>query len=248
MTPEELVARACPKIGALGSAFYFVPETVAAGAALGLDVFQFYFLGRGGVLGDVEPRVVASAFGYFEPSLVETMWNAARAKAAPREAGRAHLAACQSFGRAHLGDLPGLGAFCESAEAVVAAADPAGLALYSGISAEALPDDLPARAMQLVAVLREYRGSAHLVAVIASGLEPRIAHYLRRPADLGLFGWPAEPPPEVTDSDRRALADADALTDKLVLSGYGVLDGPGREALVAGVDQIESALSGPGSV
>jgi len=61
MTPDELVAAACPKIRDLGFAYYFVPETLAKGDALGLDLFHFYVLGRGGVLGDVESGVVASA-------------------------------------------------------------------------------------------------------------------------------------------------------------------------------------------
>ena len=84
MTPEELVTTACPMINDLGHTFYFVPETAAQGEKLGLDVFEFYFMGRGGVLGDVESRVVTSAFGYFKPRLVDSMWNAGRAKVAPR--------------------------------------------------------------------------------------------------------------------------------------------------------------------
>ena len=78
MTVDELIAQASPIIGAMGSAFYFVPETVAVGKANGLDGFRFYFLGRGGVLGDVEPAVVASAFGYFAPAVVARMWSSAR--------------------------------------------------------------------------------------------------------------------------------------------------------------------------
>ena len=50
MTPEEIVAAASPKIGRIGSSYYFVPETAAQGEKLGLDVFEFYFLGRGGWL------------------------------------------------------------------------------------------------------------------------------------------------------------------------------------------------------
>ena len=78
MNPEELVAVACPKISDMGWAFYFVPDTVARGEELGLDVVSFYVLGRGGVLGDVESTVIASAFGYFNPTLVAAMWDAAR--------------------------------------------------------------------------------------------------------------------------------------------------------------------------
>lgn len=243
MTPDELIAVACPKIGSMGSAFYFAPETLEKGKQLGLDGFRFYFLGRGGVLGDVEPRVVASAFGYFEPSLLARMWSSAKEVVSPRDAGRAYLECCRDFGRARLASLPGLNELCQAAEKVNDAADPAGLALYAGISAEPLADDLPARAMQLVAVLRELRGSAHLLAVVATGLEPRTAHYLRRPGDLGLFGWSADDTPTPTEEDRRKLSEADTMTDRLVRPPYSVLDEAEREALVRGLERMETALS-----
>src|SRR5271165_1835259 len=139
MTTQELVAAAGPKIGRLGSSFHFVAETTAQGEKLGLDVFEFYFVGRGGVLGDVEARVVTSAFGFFKPQLVEAMWNTARTKISPRDAGRAYLECAREWGRAHLSHLGGeLDAFCKAAEAVNAAADPVGLSLYAGASAEPL--------------------------------------------------------------------------------------------------------------
>ena len=83
MTPEELIAAASPKIRDVGSAFYFAPETLAKGKELGLDGLRFYMIGRGGVLGDVEPAVVGSAFGYFAPALIEKTWTSAREKVAP---------------------------------------------------------------------------------------------------------------------------------------------------------------------
>jgi len=243
MTPQELVAAACPKIATLGRTFYFVPETAAQGEKLGLDVFEFYFLGRGGVLGDVDARVVTSAFGYFKPQLVESMWNAGRAKVSPRDAARAYLECCRDWGRDHFCDLDGLGEFCEAAEAVNAAADPAGLTLYAGISAEPLGDDLPGRAMQLTTVLRELRGSAHLVAVLACGVTPVVAHYIRRPDFFGIFGWSDKDVPVVTVEDYAALDAADELTDRLVLPASSVLDDSGADALLQGLVAMEKALA-----
>jgi hypothetical protein len=46
MTPEQLVETACPLVGSVGAAFYFVPETLAVGKELGLGGFQWYALGR----------------------------------------------------------------------------------------------------------------------------------------------------------------------------------------------------------
>ena len=60
MDALELVHQTSGLIGAAGAAFYFAPATIARGQELGLDRVQFYGLGRGGVLGDVEPNVTIS--------------------------------------------------------------------------------------------------------------------------------------------------------------------------------------------
>lgn len=243
MTVDELIATACPKVRDLGWAFYFVPETAAKGQELGLDLFQFYFLGRGGVLGDVDPAVVTSAFGYFNPALVEQLWNAGRQQADPRKAALAFTDAAADFGRARFADVDGLDAFCTAADTVVGAADPAGLTVFAGAIGQPRADDAPARAMQLLALLRELRGSAHLAAVRSTGLDARTAHFIKRPADAAMFGWSADDAPEITDEDRARHERAEAVTDGMVRPAYGALDAPGRAALAAGVDAIEAALS-----
>ena len=245
MNPTDLMARACPILGHLGSAFYFTPETVAAGKAVGLDGFRFYFLGRGGVLGDVESPVIASAFGYFKPALVDKMWTSARERYPAREASRLYFGCCQDHGRAHLGGVEGLSGFCEGAQALVTKAmeDPAGLALFAGWAAEPLPEDLPGRAMQLVSVLRELRGSAHLIAVKASGLPSPVAHAIKRPNDVTVFGWADGEVPEPTDGDRRALDLAEELTDRLLEPVFASLDGEEASAFLHGLDAIKAALA-----
>jgi hypothetical protein len=239
---DELMAVACPKIRDLGWAHYFAPETMERATELGLDGFRFYFLGRGGVLGDADGAVVASAFGFFEPTLLTSMWDSAREVLAPREAGREYFACAAAYGGAHLSEIPGLDGFCAALEAVDAAADPVGLALYAGASAEPRADDLPARAMQLVSVLRELRGSAHLVALRAVGLPDRVAHAINRPNDQEMFGWSAGQVPEVTDGDRELLVEAEAITDRIVAPAYDVLDAAGQASLLDGLAAMEAAL------
>ncbi len=234
METLELVRTVSPVVRKLGAAWYFTPETMQVGAELGLDGFRFYFLGRGGVLGDVEWPVVHAAFGYFEPSLLEKMWTSGSARARPRDAARAHLRACAEHGRRHLSDVDGLGAFCEAAEAVVREArrDPAGLSLFAGVASEPLPDDLPGRAMVVTAVLRELRGSAHLLAVAASGLPTPVAHRISRPDDMALFGWGPGSVPEPTAADRAAHRAAEELTDQMVGRFYAVVGGDAGATLV----------------
>ena len=243
ISTNDLMAHVCPKIGDLGWAYYFTPETMARGNELGLDGLRFYFLGRGGVLGDVESGVVHSAFGYFERGFVDKMWNSAKTVVAPRQAGREYVACAAGHGRRKLGGIDGLDAYNAAATAVDAAADDAGLSLYAAASCEPFVDDAPGRAMQLTALLRELRGSAHLLAVRAVGLTPLQAHVIKRPGDLAMFGWTDADAPEVTDELVRLRAEAEALTDELLAPAYGVLDADGQQALIAGIDAIEVALT-----
>jgi hypothetical protein len=242
--PDDLVATASPLMGAIGPAFYFTPDTSARGAELGLDTFQFYALGRGGVLGNVDASVIVSAFGYFNPPTVSAMWDSACAIAEPRATALAFMECNHQFGRAQFSSLPGLDAYCAAAESVITAVDPAGLALFAGLAAEPVPADAPARAMHLTSVLREFRGSAHLLAVVASGVEPKVAHYIRRPEMFAVFGYSPEETPEVTEADRAGLARADELTDRLVGGPYSVLSATEGRALVDGLEAMSAALAG----
>ena len=65
-------------------------------------------------------------------------------------------------------------------DAVNNAADPDGLSLYAAMRTETLATDAPGRAMQLVALIREFRGAAHLIALRASGLDTKTAHHIKR--------------------------------------------------------------------
>jgi hypothetical protein len=241
VTTRDFIAQTTA-IGDLGGApWYFAPETLAKGKEHNLDGFRFYFLGRGGVLGDVEAEVVSSAFGYFNPALVEKLWTTAKERMDPREAARAYLSCCHDFARAKLADVDGLEAYCAAAEQVNDATDPAGLALYAGIDAEPVPDDLPARALHLTAVLREARGSAHLLAIVASGLAPRVAHAIKRPTEAKEFGWEDGPAP--TADERARWEQAEQLTVSILEPSFGVLDDAGQQALLHGLAGMKAALA-----
>ncbi len=242
LTTDELIAATSGPIGSMGSSFYFVPETLAVGKARGLDGFRWYLLGRGGVLGDVDASVITAAFGYFHPALVNKLWTTAKAVVPPREAGAAYHECAADFGRRKFSDVAGLAEYCAAAEKVIAAADRDGLALFAGIAAEPLADDLPGRAMQLTAVLREYRGSVHLAAVIASGLRAREAHFIKRPNDVKTFGYDESEALVVTPEMEAALASAEEATNRGVRRAYAVLSPEEAKAFATGVQNLQSAL------
>lgn len=243
MTDAELLAAACPIIGDVGASFYFTPETIARGQALGLDRGPFYFIGRGGVLGDVDAAVVSSAFGYFNPAVVERVWNGARRQIEPRAAGALYMECCADHGRRRLATVGGLDDFNAAASKVLAAADADSLALFAGINAEPRATDAPGLALQLIAVLREYRGSAHLLALRCVGLNSKIAHLVKRPEMAKGFGWSEADMPEVTPEIRAALAEAEEITDRIVRPAFAVLTTAERHHLVSTLRAINDAVA-----
>jgi len=241
LTPIELVQTASPIIGGIGGAFYFDPATLARGKELGLDGFRFYLLGRCGVLGDVEAKVAQSAMGYFEPGMVEKLWDSARDRVQPREAGREYLACAQTFGVTKFSGLDGLAAYVEAAQKVIAAQDPAALALFSGIAAEPLASDPAALAMQMTTVLREMRGSVHLVALTACGLSPQMAHRVRRPDDIAMFGW--HEGVEVTDDHHTRWQTAETLTDEMLVAAWSCLTEAEGQTIIDTVSAMQAVLA-----
>lgn len=221
-------------VGDLGSRWMLHPDTLEPAKEVGYaNGLLYYAAGRGGVLGDVDADVVTAAFGFFPASLVQQIWPAGIAVEGARAAARRYATACAAFGRARLAGVDGLERLAELAERVVAGADVAGLPLFAGWRAEPLPDDAPGRAYQLIHVLRELRGSVHIVAVVASGLSPLDAILTSPtggPEQAKLFGWP-EP-----FADTSALAEqraaAEALTDQLMARHLEVLDPDERGELV----------------
>lgn len=239
MTPHDIM-RGTAAIGDIGAAFYFDPITLERGKAAGLDGFRLYFLGRGGVLGDVEADVVRSAFGYFAPEVVAKTWTSAKQIMAPRDAGRLYNEAAQEFGRMKLAGVDGLDAFIDAAATVIGAVEGCSLPLFAALRAEPVPDDTPAAAYHQATVLRELRGSVHLLAVTACGLRTEVAHAIKRPGDVQMFGY--QETPAVTDADRAAWDRAEALTDEILAPAYAALSNEQAQALVSGTAAIAAAL------
>lgn len=239
MTPVEIM-RATDAIGSIGAAFYFHPDTLARGKEAGLDGFRFYVLGRGGVLGDVEPAVVHGAFGYFHPGLIAKMWTTAAEKVAPREAARMYHECAHELGRSALADVEGLDGFVDAVSQIIDSVEGASLPLFTAMRAEPVPEDAPAAAMHQAMVLRELRGSVHLLALVAQGLDSAKAHAIKRPDDVTVFGY--ETAPDVTDDDRATWQRAEDMTDQLLVPAYATLSDTQAAALVTGTAAIAAAL------
>jgi len=242
MQTEALVSTASPIIGGIGGMYFFTPSTLARGKELGLDGMRFYYLGRGAPLGDVEWQVVASAFGFFAPRLVDKFWNSARLILPAKEAAPVYRECAAQFGRENFGAVEGLEQFCAAAELIIGSADPTGLPLFAAQLSLPLAEDLPGRASQLATILREHRGQAHIASVVAVGLEPRISAALGDQTSWKFHGWTVDDGPEPSDADRRRRLEAEELTDRVINKAFGVLTEDEGEALLTGLRGMQAAM------
>ena len=226
MTGRDLAAAAKPVVLALGGGWMISPEAKAAGKDGGYRGWQLYLAGRAGVLGPASADVVTAALGFLAPALVRDAWPAGLAVAPLEDTVRRYTEVCRDWGRRVLAELADDDAarLAELLARVVHAADAAGLPLFAAWRTQPLPDDGAGRVAQLLHVLREHRGGAHLAAVRTVGLSPLEAVLAGGgQGNATFFGW-AEPFPEVGPAVRDRHARAEALTDEIVAPAYAVLD------------------------
>jgi hypothetical protein len=153
------------------------------------------------------------------------------------------MLACANLGRAKLSSVANIDALAAALAKVNAAADPDGLALYAAIATEPLPPDATGKVMQLIAVLREFRGSAHLVALRAAGIDSKTAHASKRPDMWKQFGYPEDEMPTIDDAVKAKMAAAEALTDAIVAPAYAVLNDAERQTVATGLQAVKAALT-----
>lgn len=243
MTPEETAEAAKGAVSALGGGFMWARATQAVGAELGVaDPWAFYVAGRAGVLGAVDADVVTAALVFFPRDVVRERWETALVALQPSRAALAYAESARTWGRKRLSSLDGVERLAELAERVAAAVDPAGLPLFAGWRALPLPDDGPGRAVQLLNVLREQRGNAHGLAVLAGGLRPLEA-LVAGPHGVDnarLFSWPGPFPDPAPFAERWQRAEA--ATTVQVAPAFQVLDDAERSEFV-GLLEAASAMA-----
>jgi len=241
MTPAEAAAAIGRPIGSIGSRFMFDPDTYAGAAAHGYAGLDFYFAGRCGVLGDVDADIVNAALGFFEPASVRSLWEQGCAVAGAATAADRFGEACANWGRAHFDDGVDLVRLNELAATAIAAAPAVLLPLFAGWRHRPVADDPAGAACQRLNVLRELRGGAHLVAVVAAGVSPFEAVLAKGgPANADLFGHTGPYPDVAHLADR--MAEIEARTDDLVAPALAALDDTDRTHLVELVREVRAGL------
>jgi hypothetical protein len=210
-----------------------VPETEALAKKLGLrDGHDMWVIGRAGAMGDCTPEAAAAGLGFHGPAGVHAAWERMPAATSPHAVAIAYAELCQDWGTKALAvfDPARMARLDDLGRRILDAADAALGPVFAGWRAVPQPTEVGARASLTMHVLRELRGGAHIAAILASGITPLTA-VLASPAPPPRSGpaWAEHlhwvgPFPEVTDHMRAARAAAEALTSRMLIPAFSVLN------------------------
>lgn len=242
MQVHELAQSTVDATRRIPAGFMLAPETYAHAATLGFSGMDFYFAGRGGVLGEVDADVVSASFAFFNPEVVRGAWERS-ADVLPRAEAAAEFAACAArWAVEHLPSDCDYARVTELLDVVTASADSAGAPLFAGWRAVAAPEEPAAAALLALNEFRELRGAKHAIAVLSKGIRPEDAVRYRSPQMAELFGWPAP----MTDAEKAELEPhwlaAEALTDELFAPALGALSPADQAELTTLLADLHTAL------
>lgn len=211
---SQAAGEAGAAVGEAIGIFMLHPETFAGSIAAGYEnPFAGYVAGRGGVLGEATGTTVASVFAIFEPNFIRAMWDEGVAVRGAAGAADVYWGQIADFGRKYLSGAEGTARIAELGEKVIAATPTPGLPMFAGWREMPLADDSPARALQVMHVLRELRGDVHFNVLANSGIAPVEAHMLHGDENYTrMFGWP-EPFADGADK-RERYAEVEQITNR----------------------------------
>jgi hypothetical protein len=216
----------------------------------GLHRFEFYGLGRGGVLGDVDRHAVDEAFMFFSPAVYDFLWDGAREKADPVETAAAYVQAAYEYADRTFGaiSLDLLAAYAQAAHKVVEHVEVGQHQLVDGYRQYPVSSN-PVHAAYLGAILmRELRGGVHITAVREVGLSALEACYLQNPDVFKSHGYREDDAPHVTGEHEAKKTEAERLTSAMMADCFSVLSDDERRALRDGALAMFDAIANPVAV
>jgi hypothetical protein len=240
MTPTELAAHVGGPINGFGTGWMFALGGYEPGLAAGYTLFDLYIGGRGGVWPEATGMQLAAEMAIFHPEMVVLAWDQAKAVGPIEQAVGLFAAAGADAGRARFDDPATAEELATLAGRVVEAADGDGLPLFEGWKRLDPPADPAGAAAHHLNGLRELRGSSHLHALQAAGVDALAALVYRAGPDMAaLFGH--QPPfPDITDEVKAGWREAEARTDDQLAPAFGTLDDDERDRFATLVDQLLS--------
>lgn len=234
---------------------YFVPEAAEAYAEVGIQGNRMgYFASRSAPMGAVAADVVIATFFNFNPDLVRRVIPEAWSRTTPEQLVEARFRAADRALRRGVGDeVLGSPEVVEAAGLARRAAEaaterPEGRPLFAGLLTVAWPDEPHLVLWHAQSLLREFRGDAHVAALLLDGLtgiEALVVHAATGDVPEAILqatrAWPAEAWATAVDALRgRGIVEAgeglalteegrarrqwvEDRTDELSLSAYEAL-------------------------
>lgn len=154
---------------------YFRPEAGLAFAGLGLEGMASYFASRAAPMGAVGPATVEATFYNFSRRSIHDALPAAWDVASPTQVVETRFAVAGDALRAMIGEeVDGAGMVRAAAllRRVAEAADAPGRPLGAANAALDWPEAPHLQLFHAITVLREYRGDAHVAALVLAGIGP----------------------------------------------------------------------------
>ena len=230
-TVTTTVARTFKPLQQFTRGWMMADATDEYGVALGFRTGkQFWIVGRAGVLGSCTPDVAVGALAFHAPEHVHDAWASIPDGLTPMDVATHYHGRIVEWGDRVIGDFDRarMERLDELGRRIVDAA-PVNLgAVFGGWRSMPTPEGYGARVALTTHVLREMRGAAHSVAVVASGITPldAILASTNAPPRTGPpyaeamgFTGPFRDPEEV----REARLAAEASTARIMATYYDVL-------------------------
>ena len=267
---SPLARRMFDLVEPIGIIPYSADEPNEAMFALGFtNYWDAYFAGRAAPLGSSVPAGVVQALFYsFAPGEVARHIPKVWSTTTPDAAIAARQEGCVKALRRILGDLVDTPDFTRAVELLTKAATSApleGRPMYAALRTLPLPEEPVARLFQAASLLREHRGDGHVSALMAEGIGGLEAHVLLA-LDMGIpaptFGRIHHLPSAqlsdliakmkdrglvkdeatFTPAGRQAKDRIEALTDKLAVVPYDVLETAELDELIAALEPLVQRL------
>lgn len=229
----------------LAARFYFSPQAVARGEAIGLDVVSLYGAGRASVLGGVDPEAADAIFYFFKPGMVAAVVSRGRSLATEDAIATAHLGAADDYAEPTFADVDSatLAAFTNAVGALAATVPSGSWPLFDGYRSAPAATTTTAQAYRAAILLRELRGGVHTDAVKACGLAPATGCQFDRGLDnFKLHGFSEDDIVERSPEIEAQKTDAEAATTAQMAALCAPLSQTQLEAIVAGTNALAATV------
>lgn len=250
MNSSELAELTADPVQVLGMSFYFDPLTGVRAKESGLNIYEYYGVGRGGTLGNVDTDVIIEAFTFFHPRIIERLWTAPQQRVDPVAVAADYVRSAYEFADRTFGavDVQILSDFAAAAHKVAAAVESGRHQLVDGYKQYEVPSN-PVHAAYLGCILmRELRGCVHIDAVNEVGLSALEACFLQDPMIFSLHGYVEDETPSVTPDTAAKKVRAEELTSAKMAECFDVLSDDERQHTANGTLAMFAALKEPVAV